>query len=413
MRSRSTAKAIIMGQVRIHEVLTKRDVKKFVRFPFELYADDPNWVPPLLSAQVDRLDRRKNPFFKHARMRLWYAARDGVVVGTIAAIINERRNAALERRDGHFGFFECIDDPAVARTLLETAASWLEAEGMDTLRGPINLDDSEEVGVLVDGFDDPPVMLIGHGRKYYADLIRGLGFEKEYDVYAYELSMDDLEGSINGLPAKIRSAAERVFDDPSIRIRPIEMKEWNVEIERVYSVWKDAMIQPGFLDLPLTLSEFQKLAADLKLIVDPHLIYLAETRTDGRWEPIGFAITVPDANEILAKMNGRILPFGWLHLLRDRKRICRATFKVLAVKEEWRFRGIDGALIWRSAQAIAERGYERVDMSLISEKNVMMNRILARLGARIVKRYTVFNRPLPLESEQPNEIPPAATDAPG
>lgn len=386
-----------MEATTIRPVIRPKDRRDFVQFPWRVYADDPNWVPPLISRQLDRLDPRKNPFFRHAHMRLFIAERSGVPAGTVSATINERRNKHLGVRDGYFGFFECIDDTEVARTLIDTAAQWCRDHGMTKLRGPINLDESEEVGVLVDGFDTRPALLLAHTPPHYPRLLEAVGLTKWYETSAWMITRNDLAGDLSALPRRLFVAAERARKRSGVSLRTVDMREWDREVGLLFEMWNQtiALVNQSFV--PMEEEELRHLAANLKQLVDPDLTAIAEapdpSRSSGT-RPVGFAVALPDVNQILPQLGGRLLPLGWLKLLRGMRRIDALTFKLMGVVEEYRHRGIEGMLALQVVQAAWDKGYVTCDMSVIDEGNVATQRMLKALGAHPYRTYRLYERDL-------------------
>jgi GNAT superfamily N-acetyltransferase len=383
--------------IEIRPVSGRGDLKRFVKFPWRVYVDDPCWVPPLITQQLDRLNPAKNPLFGHAEMQLFLAESDGKPVGTISAMINRRRNDYLGVKDGYFGFFESVDDSAVAGELIDAAAAWCRERGMTMLRGPIDLDESEEVGLLVDGFGTRPALMLAHTPRYYIDLLEGLGFTKWYDTQAWKMDRSDLSGDLDNLPRKIFVAAERVRRRTQVTIRQADLKHWDREIGLLFEMYNETIAVVNQSFVPIEYEELHHIATDLKQIVDPRMALIAEvpdaTRPEGT-RPVGFAVAVPDINQILRGPNGRLLPFGWLKLLVDMRKIDALSFKLLGVMPEFRHRGIDGLLMLDVIRAAWERGYETCDMSVIDEHNVDIQRDLTALGAKPYRTYRVYERHL-------------------
>jgi GNAT superfamily N-acetyltransferase len=383
--------------VTVRPISGRADLKRFVKFPWKIYADDPYWVPPLITQQLGRLDRKKNPLFGHADMQLFLAEEGGRVVGTISALINRRRNEYLGLADGYFGFFECADDPEVARALIDAVADWCRERGMDRLRGPIDLDESEEVGLLVEGFETRQALMLAHTPRYYIGLIEGLGFSKWYDTMAWWMTRDDVGGKLENLPRKLFVAAERVRRREGVTIRQANLKDWDHEIALLFEMYNETIAVVNQSFVPIEYEELRHIATELKQIVDPTMALLAEVPDETRPEgtrPVGFAVAVPDINQILRSVNGRLLPFGWLKLLLDMKHVDALSFKLLGVMPDYRLRGIDGLLMLEVIKAAWDRGYQTCEMSVIDERNVEMQRDLAALGARVYRTYRVYERAL-------------------
>jgi len=375
-------------------VTTARERRQFVTFPWRIYKNDPNWVPPLISEQLARLDPARNPFWQQAEGQMFLAWRNGELAGTVLAFINHAHNQALGERTGFFGFFETVNDRAVAAALLETAADWLCVRGMETIRGPVNLSESEEFGLLVEGFDTRPALLETHTPSYYVELVEELGFRKFSGNIAWEATRAQIAGDLNKLPPKLLRVAERVRRSAGVRVRKADLSQWERELAIARDIYNQALSAlEGYV--PMSEVEFERFAAYLRPLLDPDLALVAEVLAEnGEWQPAGFALALPDVNEALQHLNGRLYPCGWLKLWWYMRHIKTVSFKVLAVIEAYRGRGLETLLILEMAKAVLEKGYQRMDMSLTAESNVMVNRIVERLGGRPYRRYAIYERSL-------------------
>ena len=339
-------------------------------------------MPPLLVEQRRLLDRRRHPFHEHADVEYFLAWRGDDAIGRIAAIVNRRHVEFHDERAGFFGFFECMDDPAAAAALLSTAAEWLRARGMAAMRGPMNFSTNEECGLLVDGFDTSPMIMMTHNPPYYERLLEGAGLRRAKDMYAYLLAQ------IREPDRLMRGVARLAERSPAV-VRPIRMNELKREIERVREVYNSAWERNwGFV--PMTAAEFDDMARQMKQIVDPELCLIAEV--DG--EPVGFALALPDFNQAIRHTNGRLLPFGIAKLLWHARRIDQVRVITLGVKPEYRRHGLDAMMMLRQYRRALELGYRRSEASWILEDNVAMRRILERLGWQIYKTYRVYEKSL-------------------
>lgn len=366
----------------------KRAVLEFVAFPFNLYRGDPCWAPPFIEERRDFLDRRKNPFFEHARAQLFVARRGGEVVGTIGAVIDENHNAYHNERMGAFGFFEAIDDPAVAAALLGAAEDWARAQGMAIMRGPLNFSINHEVGLLIDGFDEPPMVMTTYNPRYYAGMIEGRGYRKAMDLFAY---ISDIDDRLQNAPPKVFRAAEQAARKQGIRVRKADLRRFKDEVRRAKQIYDRAWVRNwGFV--PFTNHESDHLAASLKPLLDPDLILIAET-SDGT--PIGMSLTLPDLHQPLRwSGGGHMLPFGLPKFLWHKRKIDQARLWGMGVVEEYRGRGIDAIFYVETARAALAKGYKRLEGSWILESNTMMNRIIERLGGRRYKTYRIYEKDL-------------------
>lgn len=378
-----------VSPVEIHPVQDKRDHRVFLHFPWRIYRHDRYWVPPLLSEMEAKFDSQRNSFFKSGEMTRFLAYRGHQLVGRVAAIIDRRSNEQLGERVGLFGFFEAIDDLAVAEVLLGAAGDWLQARGMDTIRGPINFSLNDEHGLLIAGYNSRPSLLEAHNPPYYVPLIESLGFRKQRDVYAYEGSHTDIRGDLANLPPKMLRVAEAAYRRTKATIRAVDLNRWDKEVALAHHIYDTAL---STLPLHVTISEeeFDRLASSFRPFLDPDLALVAEVEG----QAVAFVLTLPDINQALQKVNGRLFPLGWAKLWWYMRRIDVASCKVLAVLPEYRGRGLEALLMLETAKRCWEKGYQRMDFSMTGEENVMMNRILQRTGAHIYRHYRIYEKGL-------------------
>lgn len=366
--------------IHLHRVESRSDRKRFVRLPEVLYRDEPAWVAPLRREQMAHLDPRENPFFTHSEAALLLASRHGVPVGRIAAIHNRRHLEVYGDGTGFFGFFESVDDPEVAGVLLEAAREWLLERGLTRMRGPVSFTINDEAGLLLDAFEEPPVLLMPYNPPYYRRLLEGWGLVKAHDLYAYRLDA----------PEAIPPALERVSARAAakgIRVRTAELDRFDEEVERIHRIHSRAWAG-NWGAVPLTLAEVRNLAGKLREIVDPELVLLAERHG----EPMGVSVTLPDLNQALAHLGGRLLPFGWLRLLRERRRIDALRVLILGVLPEHRHLGVEATMIHRTLTTGLAKGYRWAELSWVLESNRPMLRLLGHLGARRTKTYRLYER---------------------
>jgi len=377
------------SSVEIVPIRDQRGRKRFVRFPWQIYGDDPLWVPSLIRSQLRTLDPQRGSFFRYGDAVLFMARRDGQDVGRIAGWINHRANRFLDERAAGFGFFEAFNDCEVTQALLDAVCDWARGKGMETIRGPFYFSMDDSPGVLIEGFERLPVLLCGHTPCYYADLLERYGLVKYRDAYAHLIDLDAFEGDVANLPPKILRVAEIVRRRTGVRIRPVRMEDWDAEVARVMHLVNEAM---GYMrnHVPMDEQEFIRFVDDLRRVIDPDLVFFAEI--DG--QPVGFAASIPDINRALKDVNGRLLPLGWLRLWRGMRRIDVASLKLLAVLQEYRARGLDSLLYRETARVLMQKGYTWLDMSLTAEHNVMINRIIENLGGQQYKVYRTYHMPL-------------------
>lgn len=378
-----------VSPVEIHPVQDRPEERAFLHFPWRIYRHDRYWVPPLLSEMEAKFDSQRNSFFKSGEMTRFLAYRGHQLVGRVAAIIDRRSNEQLGERVGLFGFFEAIDDLAVAEGLLGAAGDWLRARGMDTIRGPINFSLNDEHGLLIAGYNSRPSLLEAHNPPYYVPLIESLGFRKQRDVYAYEGDRSDIRGNLANLPPKILRVAEAAYRRTKATFRTVDLKRWDEEVGLAHYIYNTAL---STLPLHVTISkeEFDRLASSFRPFLDPDLALVAEVGG----QAVAFVLTLPDINQALQKVNGRLFPLGWAKLWWYMRRIDVASCKVLAVLPEYRGRGLEALLMLETAKRCWEKGYQRMDFSMTGEENVMMNRILQRMGAHIYRHYRIYEKGL-------------------
>jgi len=377
----------------IEPVNTDQDIEDFIRFPFRLYKGDPNWVPFLLSERRKFLNPKHSPFFDHAEVALWLARRDGEVVGTISSHIDHLHNQVHDEQIGMFGFFEMVEDYAVAEALLSTAREWVRERGMTALRGPLSFSQNHECGLLIDGFDGSPVVMMAYNPRYYIDFYERFGLAKAMDLYAYIGDLAQFEGDPGKLPVKLVRVTEKVKKRIGIITRSADMKHYDQEIARAEQVYNQAWEKNwGFV--PMTDAEIEKLAADLKQVIDPELAVVAEING----KPIGVSIAIPDANQVLKHLNGRLFPFGWLKWLWYERKVTGARLMILGVVNEYRGRGIEALLMFETLKGAVLNGYKSIELSWILENNDMMNRITLNTGepygTYVYRTYRMYQMPV-------------------
>ena len=360
----------------------RRGVSRFLEVPFGIYRGDERWVAPILD------DRRKvlgdeNPFFVHARIVLWVAVRGGRDVGSIAAVVDEEHNARHRETTAFFGFFESVNDPAVSRLLFEAVRAWASREGMTRVRGPMNPSINEECGLLVDGFDSPPVLMMTYNPPYYAELCEDAGLTLCKDLYAY---LVPLEGS--QLARLDRLAARALERLPGVVVRPIDKRALPQELAKIQDVYNEAWDE-NWGHVPMTASEVEFMAARLRPLLDPQLILIAERQE----EALAFIITLPDYNEAFGRLRGRLLSprlllaLPYLVGLR-RPRMVRVM--AMGVKTAYRKRGLDAALFAGCLRAALEGGHEAAELSWVLDDNVLMQRIGDMWGGNRYKTYRLY-----------------------
>lgn len=374
----------------VEPVVRPRDRRRFITFPWQVYAGNRYWVPPLLIERRKFFDPGRNPFFRHADVQFFIARRGQRDVGTIAAFINHTHNHVHGEQVGFFGFFEVLPDAQAAAALLQVAEAWVRARGMQAIRGPINFSADNECGLLLDAYDQPPVMMTVYNPPYYREYIEQAGFVKAIDWYAYTIDRAMLGGGDpRDLPPKLLRALAIARRRSHAHFRKVRMRNFAQELERVRQVYNHAWEHNwGFV--PLSDAEIDYLAAGLKPFVDPDLVFIAEAGD----QTVGVSIALPDLNQPLLKMNGRLLPFGWWHLLRGRSRIDTVRFFAMGVVPEYRHRGVEAVFYYETFREAVRKGYVRAELSLIVESNTAMRRGIEAFGARIYKTYRVYEKAL-------------------
>jgi len=374
-------------EVSIRPVRTRRDLKRFVKVPFHLHRDSPNWVAPLVSERMGFLNREKNPYFEHADAEYLLAERDGEPVGRITAQVDRRWDEFQGGSDAMFGFFETANDPEAASALLGAATEWARARGRSRILGPMDFTTNDEVGILIEGHERRPLILEPWHPPYYMELIEARGFEKAIDLLIWDLQFGQLKEGTRFDPA-IHAAAEKALDSEDIVIRSMRKRDMANEVRRFMDVYNDAWGDNwGFVPVTDAEAEFQ--AKNLKQVLDEEWAFIAEK--DG--EAIGAGLTLPDINQVLAKMNGRLLPFGWLRFLLGKGKIDQCRVFALGVKRAYRHTGVGAGLYLKNlAAGAAPTPIDGGDMGWVLETNEPMNRALEGMGGTVVKRYRVYEK---------------------
>ena len=370
--------------VEIRPVRSRRDLRRFIRLPWRIYRNEPLWVPPLVYERRRFLDRGKNPFFNHGEAEYFLAWRGDEVVGRITAQVDHDFNDFHKNEWGMFGFFECEDDPEAARALLDAAGAWLRERGRDRMVGPMDFTLNDESGIVIDGFDLPPLVKQPYHPPYYQALVEDAGgFEKAQDLLMWNLEVSD-RSSV--LPV-IDELAEQVGPKYGITIRHMRKKDMENEVRRFVEVYNAAWSKNwGFV--PISEAEMKQTAKDMKLIIDEDWLWVAEK--DG--ETVGVALTIPDFNQAIEKANGRLLPFGWLKMLRQKPKIDRVRVGFLGVKPEYQHTGVAAAFYVEHFETASWKPQDGGEMGWILESNEAMNRGMEAMGGRVVKKYRLYER---------------------
>jgi hypothetical protein len=369
-------------------VQSEEDREAFLRLPWQLYKSDPAWIPNLLFLQRERFDTKKNPFFEHGEAQLFLARRNGVAVGRISAQVNHAHNERHCEHTGFFGFFESENDPETSKWLFEAAESWLGRQGMTLSRGPLNFTLNDEVGLLVEGFDNPPMVDTTHALPYYGGLVECAGYSKAVDLLAYRWQITDP-------PQRMMEAVERTRAVPGLAVRRANLRQFDREVAILLDIYNDAW-QDNWGYVPVSPREAKKLASDLRLIVDPKVVIIAEI--DG--EPAGMIVGIPNLNEAIRDFNGYLNPVNVLKLIWRLKVRGTRTGRILlfGVKRKFQRRrelfGLPFLLLYELYRGAIERRYEWAEESWILETNKAMNAIMPYWDAYVYKRYRIYEKQL-------------------
>lgn len=369
------------------EVHSSADRNAFVRFPWKVQGKDPAWVPPLVMDRKDFLNQKKHPFFEHGSAQLLLARQGGEIVGRILVSDDPRYNETHGSNLGCFGMFECIDDQQVASALLDAAARWARAKGRDQILGPIDYSTNYQCGLLIDGFETPPRIMMNHNPRYYAGLLEGWGLEKAKDLWSWWVT-DEIDP-----PERWRRVSKLAQKRYGYTIRHVNMKDYDNEVARIKQIYNNAW-EDNWGFVKMTDKEFDHLAKDMKLLVVPELLMIAESE-DGR--AIGFSMSLPDINEALKHLsNGRLttfgLPIGLGKLIYHQKRIKTIRLLTLGVLSAYRRRGITEAMILKTWDDGTAMGYNSAEMGWTLEDNTLINKPIAALGSERYKTYRLYQR---------------------
>jgi GNAT superfamily N-acetyltransferase len=373
--------------VEVRAVSGRGDLKRFIDLPFRLHANHPLWVPPLKIERRIFLNRKMNAFFSHGEAEYFLALRDGRVVGRITAQVNHAFNDHQQKKWGWFGFLEFEDDQEALEELLARAGAWLSERGLERMVGPASFAMNDESGVLIEGFDLRPMILQPWNPPYYAERLEQAGMTKAMDLLMWNLEVSD---RAKVLPV-IFELAEKVQSEHGIRVRPMRRWQLRKDMDHFAAVYNSAWSK-NWDFVPYTKKDLDAYAQELQLVFDKHWFMIAEREEDG--EVVGMAITVPDINQVLAKMKGRLLPLGWWYFLRKGRIMDRVRVGFLGVKPEYQHTGVAAKLYVEHFDAAGRRRQTGGEMGWILETNTAMNRGMEAMGGRVVKRYRVFERVL-------------------
>ncbi|MDH3674088.1 MAG: N-acetyltransferase [Anaerolineae bacterium] len=382
-----------MASLDIDRVATDTDLKAFIDFPWEVYRRDKYWVPHLVSDRREFFDRQKNAFFQHGRAEYFLARRNDEVVGRVAALINDLHNEFHHERIGFFGAFEVLQDAEAAAALLRTASDWVYSEGMTAIRGPATFSSNDEWGLLVDGYESTPTILTTYNPPYYASYIEQAGFQKEMDLYAYDIPAAKVRPE--AFPPKLVRIAERLRARPDVLVRPFNMRAFWDDAERMKQIYNTAWSKNwGFV--PLTDDEFDKIAKELRYVVDPDVAFFVERHG----EPVGFSVSLPDLNQVLRLAYPNPRTPEWITMVKAlwhwkiRPKITAVRTFTMGMQESSRLTGLDALLYYETGRMSNAKGYLRGEISWLLETNTMINPFVKGLGAEKCKTWRVYQRDL-------------------
>jgi GNAT superfamily N-acetyltransferase len=369
------------ADVRVEPVESWSQRRRFIRLPWRIYADDPCWIPPLVHSQEELLNFRPHPFYERSRTRSFLAVRGGRDVGRITALVNAGHVERYGEQRGFFGFFECDDDPAAARALFGAARDWLHGEGMTAIRGPTNPSLNYECGLLIEGFDTPPFFMMTHARPWYGALVEANGFGKVEDLYAFWGATSMLDTLDSKLGVMVQGVKERF----GVSVRPLDRRRFAAEVRMFLDIYNSSLGGTwGFV--PLTDGEVRHMAASLEHLIVPELALVAEV--DGK--PIGAVFCLLDYNPRIKAINGRLLPFGFLRLLWNKRAIKRMRAISTNVIPEYQAWGVGLVLLAALVPQVRQWGIEEVEFSWVLESNHLSKRSLERGGALVTKKYRIY-----------------------
>ena len=376
-----------MTDIIIKPVANRGDLNQFIELPWLIYRDDPQWCPPLRIERRMHLSPKQNPAFEHLDWQAWLAYKNDQPVGRISAQIDRSRSDHHQDAVGYFGMLESIDDEAVFSALMQTAENWLRTQGMDAIHGPFNLTINEECGLLVDGFDTPPAVMMGHAQPYYSNHLDALGFDKAVDLLAYWVNLNFAH------PRPMQRLLQRYAS--RVVVRPINSKKFNQELDLIRDIFNDAWSQNwGFV--PFTHEEFREVGKGLKLLLTDDLVQIAEV--DG--EPAAFIVGLPNLNEAIKDLNGRLFPLGLLKLLWRLKVKSPKTSRVplMGVRQQYQHGPLGAALAYGVIGALQpnllNHGAEGCELSWILEDNQGMRNIIESIGGHVYKTYRIYEKAL-------------------
>lgn len=376
------------SEVTVHPVTSRADRKRFIDFPYTFYQDYPHWVPPLRQDVKKTLDPGKNAFFEHGTIQLFLAEdASGAVVGRIAGIVNGMHLQKYEDGNGFFGFFECVDDYAVAEALLNAATAWLRKQGLTGVRGPANPSLNDTAGLLVDGFDQDPALLMPYNPPYHEGFLTDYGFERAMTMWAYYVHKKYVQ--VDKLRRGVQLVKRRT---PRLTLRTLDMDRFDEEARTILDIFNDAW-ENNWGHVPMTNAEFDQLASDLKQIVDPEMVFILEHEGT----PVAFSISLPNLNQALQHVkDGRLFPLGLPKLLAYAQfgGIYEVRMPLMGVRQAYQGRALDSLLVLATIENGPPNGYDACEMSWVLDSNRRLINSLESLGGVPDKEYAMFEMSL-------------------
>jgi hypothetical protein len=366
------------------------DTSDFIRAGFEVFTGDPAWIPPLDMVIKERLDPKKDPVHQHAEVALFTAWKDGALVGRVSATVDKAWLDTWKDATGHFGYFDTIDDAEVAKALLREAEGWLRDKGMTRVNGPMGLNANQEIGLLIEGFEHPPVIDMSHSRRWQGGLAEACGYTKEKDLFCWRWE------EATGFNDRTQKAWEAIKKLPEVKLRSVNMKKLRDELGVIMDIYNDTWSGKwGYV--PVSSAELDKMASDLSIVLDPDIAFIAEI--DGK--PAGMCITIPNLNEVVRDFGGSLFPFNWAKLLWRTKvnRPASTRLILLGVREQYRknlkrYGALSAAMYVEVAKRGLAKGYKWAELSWTREDDAPINLGIRSMGAKIYKKYRVYEKAL-------------------
>ncbi len=370
------------------QIISKAQQEKFLHFPWKIYANDANWVPPLLMEQRRLLNREKNPGFKHCLYNSWIIYKEKEIAGRILAFIDDSYNELYKEATGFLGFFESINDQDVANELFNVGINWLKNKGITKVYGPMNFSIANECGIQLTGFETPPMLQMNYTPPYFKSLFEIAGFTKAHDLYAYIMTENIVNEQPDLLP-RLQKICEKISKRSDITLRSLNMKTYKSEMNHINSLYNSFMNNNwGFV--PSSIEEMLFTAESMKLIVDPELVFFAEVKG----KVVGCSLSIPDFNQVQIRLNGKLFPFGIFKMFYYKRKINQLRVMLLGINEEFRTKGLDILFYYYTIKKGLERGYKQAELSWISEDNKVLLSIMEKIGAQRYKVYRMYEKVL-------------------